>query len=85
MISKEERRLFLVEMPNRKERYTVMVTQEEETQASMSQSDILSVLDNEGIAPKRFLPDDEGENNIEEETQKDFSANFTALKKQSQQ
>ena len=62
-----------------------MVTQEEETQASMSQSDILSVLDNEGIAPKRFLPDDEGENNIEEETQKDFSANFTALKKQSQQ
>ena len=54
MISKEERRLFLVEMPNRKERYTVMVTQEEETQASMSQSDILSVLDNEGIAPKRF-------------------------------
>ena len=62
-----------------------MVTQEEETQASMSQSDILSVLDNEGIAHKRFLPDDEGENNIEEETQKDFSANFTALKKQSQQ
>ena len=55
------------------------------TEASMSQSDILSVLDNEGIAPKRFLPDDEGENNIEEETQKDFSANFTSLKKQSQQ
>ena len=62
-----------------------MVTQEEETQASMSQSDILSVLDNEGIAPKRFLPDDEEEDNIEKATQKDFSANFTALKKQSQQ
>tara|TARA_R100000808_G_C2089845_1_gene110656 strand:- start:257 stop:694 length:438 start_codon:yes stop_codon:yes gene_type:complete len=62
-----------------------MVTQEEETPVAMSQSDILSVLDNEGIAPKRFLPDDEEENNIEEETQKDFSANFTALKKQSQQ
>ena len=62
-----------------------MVAQEEETQVTMSQSDILSVLDNEGIAPKRFLPDDEGENNIEEETQKDFSANFTALKNQSQQ
>jgi len=62
-----------------------MVTQEEETQVAMSQSDILSVLDNEGIAPKRFLPEDEEEDNIEEETQKDFSANFTALKKQSQQ
>tara|TARA_Y100000592_G_C5283748_1_gene227501 strand:+ start:42 stop:479 length:438 start_codon:yes stop_codon:yes gene_type:complete len=62
-----------------------MVTQEEETPVAMSQSDILSVLDNEGIAPKRFLPDDEEEDNIEEETQKDFSANFTALKKQSQQ
>ena len=33
-----------------------MVTQEEETQVAMSQSDILSVLDNEGIAPKRFKP-----------------------------
>ena len=62
-----------------------MVTQEEETQVAMSQSDILSVLDNEGIAPKRFLTEDEEEDNIEEETQKDFSANFTALKKQSQQ
>ena len=51
----------------------------------MSQSDILSVLDNEGIAPKRFLPDVEVEEKNDEEPQKDFSANFTALKKQSQQ
>ena len=63
-----------------------MVSQEEDTQASMSQSDILSVLDNEGIAPKRFLPDVEDEDvENDEEPQKDFSANFTALKKQSQQ
>ena len=62
-----------------------MVTQEEEQQNNMSQSDILSVLDNEGIAPKRFLPDVEVEEKNDEEPQKDFSANFTALKKQSQQ
>ena len=31
-ISKEERLLFLVEMPARKERYTVMVTQEPDVQ-----------------------------------------------------
>jgi hypothetical protein len=63
-----------------------MVSQEEDTQTSMSQSDILSVLDNEGIAPARFLtdrPPPAEEKN--KETQPDFSANFTALKKQSQQ
>jgi len=39
MISKEERRLFLVEMPNRKERYTVMVTQEEEVQEEATEEE----------------------------------------------
>ena len=62
-----------------------MVTQEEEQQVNMSQSDILSVLDNEGIAPKRFLPEPDDQEENDEEPQKDFSANFTALKKQSQQ
>jgi len=62
-----------------------MVTQEEEQQVNMSQSDILSVLDNEGIAPKRFLPESDDQEENDEEPQKDFSANFTALKKQSQQ
>ena len=60
-----------------------MVAQEEETQVTMSQSDILSVLDSEGIAPSRFLPQPVDEKKNEET--KDFSANFTALKKQSQQ
>ena len=63
----------------------VTASQEEYTQTSMSQSDILSVLDNEGIAPKRFLPDVEDVEKNDEEPQKDFSANFSALKKQSQQ
>ena len=63
-----------------------MVSQEEETQVSMSQSDILSVLDSQGIAPSRFLDDSVGPDEEEnKETQPDFSANFTALKKQSQQ
>ena len=60
-----------------------MVAQEEETQVTMSQSDILSVLDSEGIAPSRFLPQPVDEKKNEEKP--DFSANFTALKKQSQQ
>ena len=60
-----------------------MVAQEEEKQVTMSQSDILSVLDSEGIAPSRFLPQPVDEKKNEET--KDFSANFTALKKQSQQ
>ena len=60
-----------------------MVAQEEDTHATMSQSDILSVLDSEGIAPTRFLLEPEEKKN--KETQPDFSANFTALKKQSQQ
>ena len=52
----------------------------------MSQSDILSVLDSEGIAPTRFLSDlSEPAEEKNKETQPDFSANFTALKKQSQQ
>jgi hypothetical protein len=66
-----------------------MVSQEEETQTSMSQSDILSVLDSQGIAPARFLTDRdlpaEPAEEKDKETQPDFSANFTALKKQSQQ
>jgi hypothetical protein len=63
-----------------------MVSQEEETQVSMSQSDILSVLDSQGIAPSRFLDDsDDSDEEKNNETQPDFSANFTALKKQSQQ
>ena len=64
-----------------------MVAQEEETQVTMSQSDILSVLDSEGIAPSRFLPQSEAPSDEEkgEEETKDFSANFKALKKQSQQ
>ena len=60
-----------------------MVAQEEETQVTMSQSDILSVLDSEGIAPSRFLPQPVDEKKNKEKP--DFSANFTALKKQSQQ
>ena len=60
-----------------------MVAQEEEKQVTMSQSDILSVLDSEGIAPSRFLPQPVDEKKSEEKP--DFSANFTALKKQSQQ
>ena len=60
-----------------------MVAQEEDTRATMSQSDILSVLDSEGIAPTRFLLEPVEKKN--KETQPDFSANFTALKKQSQQ
>ena len=39
MISKEERRLFLVEMPTRKERYTVMVTQDEEVQEEATEEE----------------------------------------------
>ena len=62
-----------------------MVAQEEETQVTMSQSDILSVLDSEGIAPSRFLPQSDNEATKDKEETKDFSANFTALKKQSQQ
>ena len=62
-----------------------MVAQEEETQVTMSQSDILSVLDSEGIAPSRFLPQSENEATEDKAETKDFSANFTALKKQSQQ
>ena len=62
-----------------------MVAQEEETQVTMSQSDILSVLDSEGIAPSRFLPQSENDETEDKEETKDFSANFTALKKQSQQ
>ena len=64
-----------------------MVAQEEETQVTMSQSDILSVLDSEGIAPSRFLPQSEAPSDEEkgEEETKDFSANFKELKKQSQQ
>jgi len=60
-----------------------MVAQEEDTHVTMSQSDILSVLDSEGIAPTRFILEPVEKNN--KETQPDFSANFTALKKQSQQ
>jgi len=60
-----------------------MVAQEEEKQVTMSQSDILSVLDSEGIAPSRFLPQPVAEKKSEEKP--DFSANFSALKKQSQQ
>ena len=60
-----------------------MVAQEEEKQVTMSQSDILSVLDSEGIAPSRFLPQPVEEK--ENKETKDFSANFSALKKQSQQ
>ena len=60
-----------------------MVAQEEEKQVTMSQSDILSVLDSEGIAPSRFLPQPVDEKKNKEKP--DFSANFTALKKQSQQ
>ena len=60
-----------------------MVSQDEDTQTSMSQSDILSVLDSEGIAPSRFLPQPVEEKDNKET--KDFSANFSALKKQSQQ
>ena len=63
-----------------------MVAHEEEGQATMSQSDILSVLDTEGIAPKRFLPDTkEKEEEKENEESTDFSSTFTELKKQSQQ
>ena len=60
-----------------------MVAQEEEKQVTMSQSDILSVLDSEGIAPSRFLPQPVDEKKSEEKP--DFSANFSALKKHSQQ
>ena len=63
-----------------------MVDHEEEGQATMSKSDILSVLDTEGIAPKRFLPDTkEKEEEKENEESTDFSSTFTELKKQSQQ
>mgnify|MGYP003387779198 CR=1 FL=1 len=61
-----------------------MVAHEEEQKTSMSQSDILSVLDNEGIAPKRFLP--EREEIKEEESEVDFGSKLIeSNKKQSQQ
>lgn len=61
-----------------------MVAHEEEQKSSMSQSDILSVLDNEGIAPKRFLP--QREENKEEENKIDFGSKLIeSNKKQSQQ
>ena len=43
MISKEERLLYLVEMPTRKERYTVMVTQEPDVQEETEEEEVEEV------------------------------------------
>ena len=47
MISKEERRLFLVEMPARKERYAIMETQEEEVQEEATEEEAEEVEETE--------------------------------------
>ena len=57
-----------------------MIAVEEEQENTISQSDILSVLDSEGIAPERFLPDNKGK-----EKEEDFSSSFIELKNTSQQ
>lgn len=64
-----------------------MIAVEEEQEKTISQSDILSVLDSEGIAPERFLSDnDNGKDKDEEkEKEKDFSSSFIELKNTSQQ
>ena len=46
-ISKEERLLYLVEMPTRKGRYTVMVTQDEEVQEEATEEEAEEVEETE--------------------------------------